>query len=220
MQTFINAKPVPTLSPRDEAGLAGAPPAHAVSATILSVDEAVRRVARLGAALDMFLFIAAAAALAGAGAWQALAAEDFDKPTVTYGLLALAVILVALAFVARTRRAVWPARLAARASGLPPPGSLVSADATGLYVGDRTWPWTDVRITELHVVRRSAGDGPVDHQIERLVLEAGGTPLVLDTLLMRSGQPVLDAVYRRVILNGAPAHPTEIRSPAFPQNPK
>jgi hypothetical protein len=202
MLTFVNGKPVPGLSPCDEARLAGAPPAHTVSATILSVEEAVRRVARLGTALDVFLFAAAAAALVGAGAWQALAVEDFDKPTVTYGLLALGVILVTIVFIARNRRAVWPARLATRASELPPPGSTVSANETGLCVGERTWPWMALRITELHVVRRAGGDGPVDHQIERLLLDRGGAPLVLDTFLMRGGQPVVDAAYRRVIASG------------------
>jgi hypothetical protein len=184
-------------SAKENARLARMPKPGAVLATIQSDADAGRRVARIGAALDVFLTGGAVVALIGAGAWQALAADDFDKPAVTTFLLAIAAILAVTAFIVRRRRAAWPAKLSSRSKGLPSPGSEVSADETGLTVGSQVWLWADVGIDEVHVGSRAAGDGPTEYQIERLALDAAGAPLALDTFLMWGGQPVVDAVYWR-----------------------
>jgi hypothetical protein len=165
---------------------------------IISDQQAALRVARLGAVLDAFLVSGAVAAVIGAAAWQAFAADDFDKSTVTYGLIGLAIILAVIAYIVHRGRAAWPAALAVRSIGLPPPGSDVSADDVGLTIASRTWSWSELQIVEVHIVSRSGGDGSTDYQIERLVLlTAAGAPLALDTFLMRGGKPVVDAAFRR-----------------------
>jgi hypothetical protein len=202
MQFFEKGKPRAALSARDDASLARKPGPSAVSATIISVDQAALRVARLGTVVDAFLVGGAIAAGIGAGAWQAFAADDFDKSTVTYGLLGLAVILAVTAYIVHGRRAAWPAKLSVRSIGLPPAGSDVRADDVGLTIASRLWRWSELQIDEVHIVSRSAGEGSTSYQIERLVLAAAGAPLALDTFLMRGGQPVVDAAFRRAARAG------------------
>jgi hypothetical protein len=202
MQFFENGKPRAALSARDDVSLARKPGRNAVSATIISSEQAALRVARLGAVLDAFLLGGAIAAAAGAGAWQVFAADDFDKSTVTFGLIGLAILLAVTASIVHVRRAAWPAKLTARSIGLPPAGSEVSADAAGLTIASRTWLWSELQIDEVHIVSRSAGDGSTSRQIERLVLTAAGAPVALDTFLMRGGQPVVDAAFRRAARAG------------------
>jgi hypothetical protein len=198
MQFFEKGKPRAVLSARDDASLARKSGPSAVSATIISDQQAALRVARLGTVLDAFLVGGAIASGVGAGAWQAFAADDFDKSTVTYALLGLAVILAVTAYIVYVRRAAWPAKLTVRSIGLPPAGSDVSADDAGLTIASRTWRWSELQIDEVHIVSRSGADGSTDYQIERLVLlTAAGAPLALDTFLMRGGQPVVDAAFRR-----------------------
>ena len=195
-------KPRAALSARDDASLARKPGRNAVSATIISNQQAALRVARVGAVVDAFLVGGAVASGVGAGAWQAFAADEFDKSTMTYGLLGLAILLAVTAYIVHVRRAAWPAKLTARSIGLPPAGSDVSADDAGLTIATRTWLWSELQIDEVHIVSRSAGDGSTSHQIERLVLTAAGGPLALDTFLMRGGQPVVDAAFRRAVREG------------------
>jgi hypothetical protein len=199
MQFFEKGKPRAALTARDDASLTRKPGPSAVSATIISDQQAALRVARLGTVVDAFLVAGAVASGVGAGAWQAFAADDFDKSTVTYGLLGLAVILAVTAYVIHIRRAAWPAKLTVRSIGLPPAGSHVSADDVGLTIASRKWRWSELQIDEVHIVGRSGGDGSTDYQIERLVLTAAGAPLALDTFLMRGGQPVVDAAFRRMV---------------------
>jgi hypothetical protein len=202
MQFFEKGKPRAALSARDDAALARKPGPSAVSAMIISDEQAALRVARLGTVLDTFLVGGAIAAVIGSGAWQAFAADDFDKSTVTYALLGLAIVLAVTAYIVHNRRAAWPAKLSVRSMGLPPPGSDVSADDVGLTIASRTWQWSELRIDEVHIVSRSGGDGSTDYQIERLVLTAAGASLALDTFLMRGGQPVVDAAFRRAVRAG------------------
>jgi hypothetical protein len=176
MQFFEKGKPRAALSARDDASLARKPGRNAVSATIISDQQAALRVARLGAVLDAFLLGGAVATGVGAGAWQAFAARDFDKSTVNYGLLGLAILLAVTAYIVNSRRAAWPAKLSARSIGLPPAGSDVSADEAGLTIASRTWLWSELEIDEVHIVSRSAGDGSTSRQIERLVFTAAGAP--------------------------------------------
>jgi hypothetical protein len=197
MQFFEKGKPRAALSARDDASLARKPGPSSVSATIMSNKQAALRVRRLGTVVDAFLVGGATAAVIGAGAWQIFAADDFDKSTVTYGLLGLAIVLAATAYIAHGRRTAWPAKFAVRSTGLPPAGSDVSADDVGLTIASRTWRWSELQIDEVHIVGRSGGDGSTDYQIERLVLTTAGAPLALDTFLMRGGQPVVDAAFRR-----------------------
>jgi hypothetical protein len=197
MQFFEKGKPRAALSTRDDASLARKPGRNAVSATIISDRQAALRVARLGTVVDAFLVGGAIASGVGAGAWQTLAVDDFGKSTVTFGLIGLAIILAVTAYIVHDRRAAWPAKLSVRSIGLPPPGSDVSADDVGLTIASRTWRWSELQIDEVHIVSRSGGDGSTSHQIERLVLTAAGAPLALDTFLMRGGQPVVDAAFRR-----------------------
>ena len=67
----------------------------------------------------------------GSGAWQAIAADDFDKSTVTYALLGLAIILAVTAYIVHNRRAAWPAELSVKSIGLRPRGATSAPTMTG-----------------------------------------------------------------------------------------
>jgi hypothetical protein len=73
---------------------------------------------------------------------------------------------------------------------------VVLVEASGLSVGTDRYPWSTLTVRALVVSTTSAGDSSMN-VIERLELEGGGQPIVLDAPLIQNGAAVVYDTWRR-----------------------
>jgi hypothetical protein len=194
MRVLINDKPHDPLTPKQERMLSLARAQDSAESAVLSAEEATRGYIRP----IKRLFVIAGVFFALIACSVALLAEPADR-AVIYGFAIVAGLSVAAAlFLALRRRArIWNDRMGLRQLGLPPAGSGIGFDATGLSVGDRTLPWSLLQIHQVDFAEFTSRYASM-YRIERLALAASSGPVVLDAEMMRNGRVFVDNIWRRL----------------------
>jgi hypothetical protein len=194
MRVLINDKPHDPLTPAQERMLSLARAQDSAESSVLSAEEAtlgyIRPIKRLFVVAGVFFALIACSI--------ALVAEPSDRAA-TCGFVIVAGLSVAAAlFLALRRRArIWNDRMGLRQLGLPPAGSRIGFDATGLSVGDRAFPWNSLQIHQADFAEFTSRYASM-YRIERLALAASSGPVVLDAEMMRNGRVFVDNIWRRL----------------------
>ncbi|SRR5882757_2596433 len=194
MRVLINDKPHDPLTPAQERMLSLARAQDSAESAVLSAEEASRGYIRP----IKRLFVIAGVLFALIACSIALVAEPSDR-AVIYGFAIVASLSVAaaLVFALRRRVRIWNDRMGLRRLGLPPAGSRISFDATGLSIGDRTLPWRLLQIHQVDFAEFTSRYASM-YRIERLSLAASSGPVILDAEMMRNGRAFVDNIWRQL----------------------
>ena len=194
MRVLINDKTHDPLTPKQERMLSLAGAQDSAESAVLSAEEATRGYIRP----IKRLFVVAGILFALIACSVILVAEPSDR-VVAYGFAIFASLSVAAAlfFALRRRARIWNDRMGLRRLGLPPAGSRIGFDATGLSIGDRTLAWSLLEIHQVDFAEFTSRYASM-YRIERLSLAASSGPVVLDAEMMRNGRVFIDNIWRRL----------------------
>jgi len=158
--------------------------------TQMTAQRAANKDASLRAIAVFFAFGLGGAFLlyAAGGAGGALAAA---------GLVFLLAAPFAAYFSASLAQQRW--RNAQReAADLPPPGTAISADGSGLTVGARQFSWSALDVARVDLQRIGSDNGN-NYVLMRMVLTGVDFKLLIDPLRIENGRALLNKAYRHLV---------------------
>ena len=195
MRVLINDKPGDPLTPKQERMLSLARTQDSAESSVLSAAEAtqsyIRPIKRL--------FVIAGVLFALIACSVPLVAEPSERVFASgFGIAASLLVAVALSYALRRRARIWNERMGLRQLGLPPLGSRIGFNATGLSIGGQAaLPWSSLQVHQVDFAEFTSRYTSM-FMIERLSLDAPSGPLVLDPMMMRNGRVFVDNIWRRL----------------------
>jgi hypothetical protein len=192
MKVLINGTAVEGLTARQERSVSVGKARADVAGTVVSAEAATAALMRW--ARILFTCVGAFAGILIIGIVALADAQD-RWLIYPFAVVMLIVVLGIIRWGYRRTERRWQSKLPARTAALPPPGTVVRLNATGLTIGDRSVAWSDLRVSELELLLISGADDSA-LIVDRMLLATAGADITLDRNLMQNGAAILDNVYR------------------------
>ena len=194
MRVLIGNKLQDAFTPEQEGYISSVRQEERVEGAILTPEAATA--AYISQTKWLFIILGGISVAASFG--MTLLADPPDQAVVFGGAVSINFALaLVLTWMLRRRVRIWNEKLGPRASGLPPVGSKIVADAEGLVAGGRAIPWPTLRIDQVELAEFTTRRVTV-YFIERLSLADAVGPVVLDAAMVEKGRLIVGDVWRRL----------------------
>jgi hypothetical protein len=196
MQVTINGRPATDLPVNWEKDIELGGQRPAVSGEILDIDAAAGKfLFRFGIVCLCFVGLV----WLGLYCMAALARPGDQAFLVTYAWIGAVVTPVLFVGIYVLRRNKLYNSLPARVHQSPPPGTKIRVDGSGLAIGDRLAPWSDVVLDRVNFELITSRQGNRTYLVHQIAVQAKEFACVLDGLLIQQGAAIVAEIWRHKV---------------------